>query len=287
MAKKKTKAKTKSKAKAKVLKPQNPDNPARLITPPFRVAFPHVFQPNPRQTDKEQYDVAMLFPKEDTNMDHIQASIDYIVKEDWKGKIKGLKLPIRDGDEDPAFEDYQESHEGMLVMSARTVFKPGVVDKNLEDIIDPGDFYSGCWARASITAFSYDTAGNKGVSFSLNNLQKLKEDEPFASAGMRASDEFEDEEIPDNMEEQEEDPEEEEEEDLYDVDDDGFAVDEDGEWILNDDENFMNADGDAVDGVTCELLEEPEEEEEEDPEEEEEEDLEEEEEEDLEEEEDW
>ena len=88
MARKKSKSKAKAKAPKK-LKPQNPDNPARLITPPFRVSFPHVFQPNPRQTDKEQFDICMLFPKEDTNLDHINASIQFIVADQCKGKSKG------------------------------------------------------------------------------------------------------------------------------------------------------------------------------------------------------
>ena len=114
MARKKASKKpAKKAAKAKKLKPQNPDNPARLITPPFRVSFPHIFVPNPRQTDKEQYDVCMLFPKKDTNLDSINASIAHIVEEDCKGKTKGIKMPIRDGDNVTAFEDYQESHEGM------------------------------------------------------------------------------------------------------------------------------------------------------------------------------
>ncbi len=274
MARKKAKAK----AKPKKLKPQNPDNPARLITPPFRVSFPHVFQPNPRQTDKEQYDICMLFPK-DTNLDHINAAINAVVDEKCKGKAKGLHMPIRDGDTDPAFEDYQESHEGMHVLSARTTFKPGLVDKNLEDIIDPGDFYSGCWARASITAFHYDTAGNKGISFSLNNLQKLKDDDPFTAAGMKAAGEFGDADDPEDWddEEDEEDTEEESESDEYEVDDDGFAIDEDGEWIVDEDDNYLNADGVAVD-EDCEPLEDEEEDEEEDDEEEEDEDDEEEEE---------
>ncbi len=266
MAKKKAKAASKkAPAKKKALKPQNPDNPARLITPPFRVAFPHVFVPNPRNTDKEQFDVAMLFPK-DTNMDHVQAAIDHIVKEDWKGKTRGLKMPIRDGDKDPAFDEYQDSHADMLVMSARTTFKPGVVDKNLEDIIDPGDFYSGCWARASITCFAYDTAGNKGVSFSLNNVQKVKDDEPFTAAGMKAAAEFGDQDIPEDMEEEE--GEESEEEEQYDVDEDGFAIDEDGEWVVDEDDNYLNADGEPVDEDCVPLEDEDEDEEEEEDEEE-------------------
>ena len=266
MAKKKAKAKAKSKAKApakkKALKPQNPDNPARLITPPFRVVFPHVFQPDPRNSEKQDtWNVSMLFPK-DTNMDHIQAAIDFITDDKHKGKTRGFKMPIRDGDTDEAFDDYRDSHAGTFVMSARTTFKPGLVDKNLEDIIDPGDFYSGCWARASITAFSYDTAGNKGISFSLNNLQKLKDDEPFTAAGMKAASEFGDAEDADI----EDDDEGEEESDQYEVDDDGFAIDEDGEWVTDEDDNYLNADGVPVD-EDCEPLEEEMEDEEEEEEE--------------------
>ena len=43
----------------------------------------------------------------------------------------------------------------------------------------PNEFYSGCWAIASVNAYAYDNAGNRGAAFGLLNLQKIKDDKPF------------------------------------------------------------------------------------------------------------
>ena len=40
-----------------------------------------------------------------------------------------------------------------------------------------GEMYPGVIVRASVTAFAFDTDGNKGVSFGLNNLQKVRNGE--------------------------------------------------------------------------------------------------------------
>ena len=40
-----------------------------------------------------------------------------------------------------------------------------------------------------MVAFTYDTKGNKGVSFGLNNVQKVKDDEPLGNFS-RAEDDF-------------------------------------------------------------------------------------------------
>ena len=51
----------------------------------------------------------------------------------------------------------------------------------MQVVTDPDRFYAGCWARASVRAHAYDTKGNKGVSFYLNNLQFVGDDEPLGS----------------------------------------------------------------------------------------------------------
>lgn len=62
-------------------------------------------------------------------------------------------------------------------LSARNEHRPAVVGPDMQPIIDREAFYSGCYCRASITAFGYDAEGNKGVSWSLGNIQKLADGE--------------------------------------------------------------------------------------------------------------
>ena len=61
------------------------------------------------------------------------------------------------------------------VVSSKT--QPQIVDANLNPIINPTEFYSGCYGRASINFFAYNNSGNKGISAGLNNLQKLEDGE--------------------------------------------------------------------------------------------------------------
>ncbi len=79
----------------------------------------------------------------------------------------------------------------MTFVSAKSKSKPGIVDSDRETIIDQSEFYSGCFARATVSAYAYDYMGNKGVSFNLLNVQKLDDGEPF-SARSRPEDDFAD-----------------------------------------------------------------------------------------------
>jgi len=49
--------------------------------------------------------------------------------------------------------------------------------------------YPGAGVRASVSAFAYDSNGNKGVSFALNNMQKVSEGERLDGRAA-ADDEF-------------------------------------------------------------------------------------------------
>ena len=93
-------------------------------------------------------------------------------------------------------EDCSQYPNGVLDGYAGTVFiaatskqQPGVVSANLKPIIVRDDLYAGCYCRASVTAFAYDKAGNKGVSFGLQNIMKTRDGESV-SGRSRAEDDF-------------------------------------------------------------------------------------------------
>ena len=141
---------------------------------------------------KETYGCTMYFDKDKSDMSKIDAAIEKVLHDDYKGKKAGLTMPIRDGDDEEDNYSTYEGTENCLVMQAKSTFKVGVVDADREDVIDPSEIYSGCVCRASITAYSYNVDGNKGISFSLNNLQKLGDGPALAGTGQKAADEFED-----------------------------------------------------------------------------------------------
>lgn len=82
-----------------------------------------------------------------------------------------------------------EAYKDSYFINANSKDKPGIVDKQVKPILDPGEFYSGCYGRASITFYAFNQNGNKGIACGLQNLQKLADGEPL-SGRSRAEDDF-------------------------------------------------------------------------------------------------
>ncbi len=161
----------------------------KVVTPEFRVSFPAVFKPKSFQGQEAKYSVVMIFD-EKTDISGIKRAVrNAIVEEFGEDKArwpKKLRLPFRNASEREGTEGYEP---GKIFISATSKTQPGLVDHNLEKIIAEQHFYAGCWARAELIAFYYDVSGNKGVSFSLQNLQKTKDDKSF-SGRKKAEDVF-------------------------------------------------------------------------------------------------
>ena len=76
-----------------------------------------------------------------------------------------------------------------MYMSVSSKTKPGIVDKDVDPILDSTEVYSGCFARVSINAFAYNKQGNRGISFGLNHVQKLA-DGDYLGGRSKAEDDF-------------------------------------------------------------------------------------------------
>ncbi|MBR3053900.1 MAG: DUF2815 family protein [Firmicutes bacterium] len=169
----------------------------KVVTGKVRFSYVHVFEPWAGQEGQQpKYSVCILIPKDDKKtLDKIAAAMDEAVQEGiaskWGGKKpKNLHIPIRDGDEERA--DEAPEYEGMMFLNANSNNAPGVVDKDLNVILDTEEFYSGCWGRASVNFFPYDSNGNRGIGVGLNNLQKLKDGERLGGSRASAEDDFDD-----------------------------------------------------------------------------------------------
>ena len=166
-----------------------------VMTPEFRVSFPAVFKPKRQKgdaTSEPKYGLTMLFPK-GADLSKLKRAAEEAVKEKWGDKPpKNLRSPFRDQGE----KEYEGYEEGAVFVSASSKQKPGLVDRQRQDIIDETEFYPGCYARATLRAFAYDTNGNKGVAFGLNNVQKLRDGDPLGGR-TRAQDDFADDLPPD------------------------------------------------------------------------------------------
>lgn len=190
----------------------------RIVTPEFRVSYPHVFkaQAMPGTKNDPKFSVTMLFDKSQD-----LAPIKKAIKAAKVAKFgpdetkwpKVIKSPVKDGDGPAGIAKKtgkrMEGYEGHWVIAASTgeTSPPSVVDRNGEEILKAADFYAGCYARAYVYAYVWEFpkgSGTYGVGFILDHVQKLKDGKSFSGKkpvgevfGALASDdseEFEDEE---------------------------------------------------------------------------------------------
>ena len=165
----------------------------KVVTGKVRFCYVNVFQPRAVSEDQEpKYSICLLIPKEDKQtVAKINEAIKKTIEDNkslWGGKEPAnLKTPLRDGDTE---RPDQPEFKGHYFINATTKIKPGIVDKDLNPILDQSEFYSGCYGRASITFYAYNKAGNKGIGCGLRNLQKLADGEPLGGQS-RPEDDFE------------------------------------------------------------------------------------------------
>jgi hypothetical protein len=170
-----------------------------IITPKFRVSFPHLFKPQYNKlSKKDEYSVMALFPKGTDLSAMEKAAHDACVKK-WgpneKAWPKKVRMPFRDQGEKEFENDAGKmvlpaGHEkGAIFMNFKSKERPGVVGPDVQPILDASEVYPGCYARAAVTAYAYEAAGNFGVAFGLTNLQKMGDGDRFGTR-TKAEDDF-------------------------------------------------------------------------------------------------
>ena len=162
---------------------------AKFVTGKVRFSFVHVFEPAETLNKQLKYSASILIPKSDTEtVKRFTQAFEDIKKANaafFGGSVpKLLKGGLRDGDaekDDPIYA-------GHYFINANSNEKPGIVDADLNPILDKNEFYSGCYGRASITLYPYDASGSKGIAAGLNNVQKLEDGEKLGGATNAAAD---------------------------------------------------------------------------------------------------
>lgn len=159
-----------------------------IVTPEFRVSFPKLFVPELNKlSNKSEYSVVAVFKKGE-DLSKLYAAAKEAIEKKWPNiatRPKNLKSPFRD-QADRAKETEgkmilpQGYEEGAIFMNLKSKNKPGVVDEQVQAVLDESTFYAGCYARAAVSCYAYDQAGNRGVAFGLTNIQKVRDGEPFS-----------------------------------------------------------------------------------------------------------
>lgn len=164
--------------------------PARLLTPPFRVSFPQVFEKASYNNGQPRYSVTgLFFPKDFTEKDNakwkaIKVRLAEVCKEFFKKDFKTMKedrsfkIPFHKGSE-KTYQGYGDPDMVYFTM-ANSKRRPQIVkiDGSPINAENAEEFYAGCWARASVNPYAFDNIG-KGLAIGLSHIKKLKDDTSF------------------------------------------------------------------------------------------------------------
>jgi len=162
----------------------NQSGSRKLVTEEFRSSFAFVHEARAmNEGDEPKYSIQMIFDK--SNDKAIKGIVQVLANaaaikwgEDtskWP-KMKYNPMTVDTEMDEEGNLDMVEKHlHGKCTLNARNKNKPGLVGPDAKPLMDADDFYSGCFARASLGCFAYENSGNKGVSLSLNNLMKTKD----------------------------------------------------------------------------------------------------------------
>jgi hypothetical protein len=190
----------------------------KVVTGRVRLSFPNLFKARAAEEGQDaKFSVEILIPKGDTKtVAKIRNAQNAAANSEKGRKALGDAIPtwgaekfphkkfsdtLRDGDDEDE-QDGRPERAGHWFMNARSAeqYKPQVVNKDLEPILDQSEVYGGVYARVSLSAYAYSTQGNKGVSFGLNSVQILGYGEPLGAAREKAEevfgDDFEDADAP-------------------------------------------------------------------------------------------
>ena len=157
---------------------------ANVKTPEFRAAYVNVFKPKMNDmSKKEEYSLVALF-KPGTDFTGLKKMAeDAAIKKFGSDKTQWPKLrsPFRVHEDMEKGGKLPDGYEkgGIFINLKNAKSKPGIVkvgdNGEVVDIVDPTEFYSGCYGIATVSCYGYDFNGNRGVAFGLQNIFKTKD----------------------------------------------------------------------------------------------------------------
>jgi len=156
-----------------------------LITPEFRGSFVHLAEPHAIGDSDPAYSMAVAIPKSETEwLKKLDEEIKEVAIAKF-GKIPPkLKLTLRDGD-----EEGRPEFVGCMVFNTKSKTRPGIVDSDLQPILDPELLYSGAWYRVSIQPFAWShPSSGSGVSLGLQNVLWVKDGDDYSGRAAAATD---------------------------------------------------------------------------------------------------
>lgn len=170
-----------------------------LTTPEFRLSYPNLYEAQDYLDNKKfKFSIVMLFDKS-IDLKALKLLAKEAADAKWpdpKKRPKHLRNPFRDGDiEKPDADGYQNA----IFIGASKEEKHGKVTV-IEEVNgvhiriseeDKDKIYGGCYCKASVNAYAYDTGANKGVAFGLRSVKIIRGGDPFGIGPVNVDDDFE------------------------------------------------------------------------------------------------
>lgn len=164
----------------------------KVITGKVRVSYAYLTKARKNDRGEDKFSCTILLPKSDkATYDALKAAEKAAGAAKFPGKDAGflVALPstIYDGNGRRKSGDlFGPECKDCWVFTASTSDRPGCVDENLQPLMEP--IKSGDYCRVSLNAYGFDTAGNRGVSFGLQNVQLLERGESLTGRTDAATD---------------------------------------------------------------------------------------------------
>jgi hypothetical protein len=177
-----------------------------ITTPIFRTSYPNLDKPSKMEgsASDPKYGVTGLFtatsftPQDAERWKKMRQAAVASLREKFGDKAFGAdrkilpayKMPFRDGMEKPDKDGYGA---GVTFIRMGNKTPPGMIQMigGAKTKIDWSKFYAGCYARASVSFWSFDNK-SKGVAVNLHNLIFIGDGEKFGNQGPDAENDFTD-----------------------------------------------------------------------------------------------
>lgn len=167
------------------------------LGPRTRASYIHVFEKTCIEGGKPHYSCSFIIPKDDKKSVEAVRKALRAAYDEGKDKLKtgktippfeSIKSPLRDGDiEHPDREEYR----GCYFINANNYNRrPGVFDKEYAPITDPDEVYSGMYVKAFCNCYAFNYGVNKGLTFSLEQIMKVADGEPFGGRAISPEEAF-------------------------------------------------------------------------------------------------
>ena len=161
-----------------------------------RLSFPNLFEPAkpmPGDTGKPKYGLTLLLDKraQAKEIRELNAAVQSVKlnSDKLKGNKRPIDSPVREGTEKEHLDGYNSSN---VFISARNHTRPGVVDRNLSPLTaEDGKPYAGCIVNCTVECYGYvHPKSGPGITFSLRNVQFVRDGEPFGEKRTKAEEDF-------------------------------------------------------------------------------------------------